>query len=73
MSDRKRPPIAVFILLLFIGLLSFFSVTGRPSFETYRTVDVIQLLGSGASIGAALAGIPMSIVLRRSRDGCPRS
>ena len=57
MPNRKRPPVVVLIIPLFIGLLGFYRVTQSPQFESYRTVDVAQLVGSGASFGAALTGL----------------
>jgi hypothetical protein len=62
-TRRRRPPIVLFIIPLLIGLLGFYRVTQRPQFESYRTVDVVQLLGSGACFGATLTGL-MVILLR---------
>ena len=61
-SNRKRP-VVVFIIPLLIGLLGYHRVTQSPQFESYRTVDVVQLVGSGACFGAALMGL-MVMVLR---------
>jgi uncharacterized membrane protein len=55
-SNRKRP-VVVFIIPLIIGLLGYYRVTQSPQFESYRTVDVVQLLVSGAGFGAALVGV----------------
>lgn len=55
MVDRKRPPIVLFMLM--VGLAGFYRVTQSPSFELYRTVDVVKLLCSGACFGAALVGV----------------
>ena len=55
-AGRKRPPMVVFMIPLFIGLLGFYRVTQSPQFASYRTVDVIQLVGFGGCIGAALTG-----------------
>jgi hypothetical protein len=57
MVERKRPPVVVCIIPLIIGVLGFSSLTQNPQFESYRTVHVVQLLGSGACIGAALASL----------------
>jgi len=64
MVDRERPPIAVLItvfivelLVLFVGLIVFYGATQSPSFERYRTLDIIRFLGCGGCWGAALAGI----------------
>ena len=65
MVDRKRPSMVLFIVLLMIGLSGVYRVTQSPSFELYRTVDVVQLLGSGACFGATLVAV--IVLLRRSR------
>ena len=61
MVDRRRPPIVVFIILLIVGVAGFSRVTQSPSFESYRTVDVVQLLGSGVCFGVALMGVILLI------------
>jgi hypothetical protein len=65
MTDRKRPPLVIWIILLLFALTGFYGVTQRPSFEMYRTVDVVQLVGSGACFGATMVGIIISIRQRR--------
>jgi len=62
-ASRKRPPFVLFITPLLVGLLGFYRVTQSPQFEAYRTVDLIQLGGSGACLGATLVGL-MVILLR---------
>ena len=57
MSNRKRPPVVVFIIPLVIGLIGFSRVTQSPQFESYRNLDVVQLVASGACFGAALTGL----------------
>jgi hypothetical protein len=57
MVDGRRPPIVVWILPVLIGVIGFYRVTQSPSFEMYRTVDIVQLLGSGVCFGAAMVGI----------------
>ena len=57
MVDGRRPPIVIWILPLLIGVAGFYRVTQSPSFEMYRTVDIVQLLGSGVCFGAAMVGI----------------
>jgi len=59
----RRP--MLFIIPLFIGLLGFHRVTQSRQFESYRTVDVIQLLGSGACLGAALTGLIVTLLRPR--------
>ena len=41
MSNRKRPPVVVFMIPLYFGLLGFYRVTQSPQFESYRTMDVV--------------------------------
>jgi hypothetical protein len=65
-ADRKRPPAVMWIIALFFGLLGFYRMTQRPQFESYRTVDVIQLLASGAGFGVALVGLVMWLVRPRA-------
>jgi hypothetical protein len=63
MPDRKRQPIVVLIIPLIIGLVGFSRVTESPQFESYRTMDVVQLLGSGFCFGVVLTGL-MFMLLR---------
>ena len=56
MSNRKRPPVVVFIIPFLIGLVGFSRVTHSAHFESYRTLDVVQLVASGACFFAALTG-----------------
>ena len=56
MVERKRPPMVVwivFIIALGIGFLGLYRVTQSPSYEMYRTVDIVQLLASGVCFGAS--------------------
>jgi len=50
---------------LFVGMIGLFSLMQKPRFAAIHTVDVVQLLASGACFGVALAGI--IIALRRPR------
>lgn len=68
-TRRIRPPIVLVILPLMIGLFGFYRVAQGPHFESYRTIDVAQLLTSGAGFGAALV-ILMFTLLRPRFDTC---
>ena len=57
MADRERPPVVIWIIPLFVGQGGLHRVMDSPRFESYRTSDVVQLLGSGACSGASLAGV----------------
>jgi hypothetical protein len=62
MSNRKRPLVGVFIMLLVIGLINLFGVMQSAQFESYRTLDVIRLVLSGACLGVAFAGLMFKIL-----------
>lgn len=57
MADRRRPLLAVLILpliLVIVGFAGLNRVMQSPSFAMYRTVDVVQFLGSGVCFGVAM-------------------
>jgi hypothetical protein len=57
MPDSKRRSVGVWIVPLLAALIGFYRVTQSPSFPMYRTVDLVQLIGCGACIGAAMVGV----------------
>lgn len=61
--NRRTPRVAAFFIIMLVGLLGFYRVTQSAQFATYRTVDVAQLVVSGACLGAALVGV-MVMLLR---------
>jgi hypothetical protein len=68
MTDRKRPPVVIWIILLMTAFTGVYQVTQRPSFATYRTVDVVQLLGCGVCFGAAMVGLIIGVVRSRQQS-----
>lgn len=40
-----------------IGLFGLLTVIGRPRFQMYRTVDVLELVASGLCFGIAFIGL----------------
>jgi hypothetical protein len=66
MFNRKRPLAGAFIIPLVLGLLGFFRVTQSPQFESYRTIDVAQLVVSGACFGGALVLLMFTILRPRN-------
>ena len=54
MAVRKRNLNGVLIMALFMGWLEFSSVSRRPSFALYRTVDIVELITSGLLFGVAV-------------------
>ncbi len=57
MVNGNRSPVAIWIIPLLIRFAGFYRVTQGASFQLYRTVDIVQLLGSGMCFGAARVGI----------------
>jgi hypothetical protein len=55
---------AVFIPII-IGSVGLMNLMHQPRFETYRTVDVVQLLGTGLCYGVAL--VALIVLLRGPR------
>jgi hypothetical protein len=53
MFSRKVLGSAIFAPIL-IGSIGLVNLMHQPRFETYHTVDVVQLLGTGACYGVAL-------------------
>jgi hypothetical protein len=64
MGERRRF-VRIFLVLLVFGLASFIRMLGKPSFETIRTVDVVQLVGTGMCFGAAIVSL---VLFLRSRS-----
>lgn len=49
-----------------IGLIGFFNLTQRPRFAAIHTVDVVQLLASGACFGVAITAAVAMLRSQRS-------
>ena len=65
MSDRRRL-VRIFVILAVFGLGSLFSMLGKPSFETIRPVDAVQLIGTGMCFGAAIVALVLFLRSPRS-------
>ena len=57
---RKFVP--VFSVAL-IGLINLNNVAGKPRFQTFQTIDVVQLIATGMCFGAALGLLVMLLVV----------
>lgn len=66
MPRRKGGLAATVFVLIMIGSIGFFNLTRHPRFQTFHTVDVLQLIATGMCYGVALAGIIE--FLRRSAE-----
>jgi predicted metal-binding protein len=45
------------VILVIVGLIEFMNIANNPRFASYRTVDVVGLLGCGACFGVALVAL----------------
>ncbi|HVT96142.1 MAG TPA: hypothetical protein VHE33_01460 [Acidobacteriaceae bacterium] len=61
MAKRKSPLISTVVLVVIFGSLGLMNLSGKDRFKSYRTVDVVQLLGIGMCYGVALMGVGMLI------------
>ncbi len=69
-EDRRRQSrrqLAPLWVPLLFGLLSLFSMVGKPSFATIRGVDVVQLIATGMCFGVALATLVVFVRRPRAR------
>ncbi len=65
MASTRRKLFPLWVPLLF-GLLGLARVFGNPRLAAIRTVDIVQLLGTGMCLGVAIAG--MATLLQRPRE-----
>lgn len=56
-QPRRKTDVAMIVISLVVGITGLTTVTGRPRFSGYATVDVVELLASGMCFGIALAGL----------------
>ena len=57
MAKQTRALTSMVVLLIVIGSTGLLNLSGKDRFKAYRTVDIVQLLGTGMCYGVALAGI----------------
>jgi hypothetical protein len=55
--NRRRRLASAILAPLVVGLIGMFNLMQRPRFETFHTVDVLQLVASGMCFGIALAAV----------------
>lgn len=55
--DRRRRPVVVWLIPVMAAMIGLSRVMSSAAFQTYRTVDVVQLIGSGFCFGAAFTGV----------------
>jgi hypothetical protein len=56
---KSRGQVAPGVVLVTVGLIGLYNVTSKPRFETFHTVDVLQLIVTGMCFGVALGMLIM--------------
>jgi hypothetical protein len=51
----RRKPYFLPLLMVFMAVIVFSNIAGRPSFQSYRVVDVMTLIGVGMMLGVAIS------------------
>jgi hypothetical protein len=57
MMDQPRRRLASVAFPAVIGLSALLTVISRPRFQTYHTVDALELVASGLCFGIAFVGL----------------
>ncbi len=65
MADHRLPLVVACMCALIAGLAGLNRMMQSPQFESYRTVDVIALTGSGVCFGATMVGMAIAILRPR--------
>lgn len=66
-NQRKAAPrIFVPIFLVFMGIVAFSNAASKPSFDSFRAIDVVRLIAVGVCFGAALVSLIVFFRDRRS-------
>jgi hypothetical protein len=55
--DQPRRRLASVVFPAVVGLFALLTVIARPRFQTYHTVDALELVASGLCFGIAFAGL----------------
>lgn len=51
---RRGASAASAIIIIMVGLVGLYTASHRPEFQAMRSVDIVQLLGSGMCFGVGL-------------------
>lgn len=54
---QRKSLLSAVVAPLLVGMAGLFHLMGQPRFAAIRTVDVVQLIGSGMCFGVALAAL----------------
>ncbi len=69
MDSPRKLLVSSVLVPLTVGIIGFGNVARLPRFETYRTVDILQLIASGMLLGIALASLTAYFRRDRSNGG----
>lgn len=64
--ENRRRLIPMVVIPVVLGLVNFYTVAQKPRFETFQTIDVVQLIVTGMCFGAALGLLVISFRGTRS-------
>jgi hypothetical protein len=64
---RRRAGVMIAMPLLFAAI-EFSNIARNPRFEQIRNVDIVGLMGVGACIGVAMAGVGVMIRTRLKKE-----
>ena len=67
MNDHRRFGRIFFVLLAF-GVVGLFNALLKPSLSAVRAVDVVQLIGTGMCLGAAIMALAIRLRSARSAE-----
>lgn len=54
---KRKPLVMALLLPVLVGSSGLIHLMGQPRFDAIRTVDVVQLTGSGMCFGVALCAL----------------
>jgi hypothetical protein len=60
MERTRRRRFAMVLIPVIVGLSGLLTLINRPRFQTYHTVDVLQLLATGMCFGIAFVWLLMA-------------
>lgn len=71
-TNRQKMARGIFvpIFLFFMGIMAFTNAASRPSFETFKAIDIVRLIAVGMCFGAAI--VALFVFFRRDHANNPR-
>jgi len=59
---NRKPLVAAFFIPIMVGCIGISNIARNPRFESFHTVDILQLIASGMCFGAALSALLIMVV-----------